>query len=774
MNSFPHYRQPDSKDCGPTCLRIVAKYYGKNIPLPQLRALSETVRDGSSMLGLSEAAEKIGFRTLGVKLSLEKLQEATLPCILHWNNNHFVVLYGLKSEAGSWKYGTFFKNFFLRLPSINSQLPSSRSQPPASFKISDPAHGLLEYTKEEFLKSWIGNNADEHTQEGIALLLEPTPKFYASDFQLPASSPNSFGFKMLSTYVFKYKRFLWQLIVGLLAGSLLQLIFPFLTQSIVDVGIRNQDVHFIYLILIAQLFLFLGRTAVEVIRSWILLHLSTRINISLISDFFIKLMSLPISFFDTRMTGDILQRINDHRRIEQILTTSSLNVLFSMFNLLIFGAVLAYYNLLIFAIFAVGSAAYFAWILVFFKKRRDLDYKRFSQISQEQSKVIELINGMQEIKLHNAEKQKRWGWEFLQARLFKISMEGLALEQYQSVGSNFINELKNILITVLAAKLVIDGNITLGMMLAITYIVGQLNSPISQLINFLRELQDAKISLERLSEIHNKADEELHDDEKTHEIREDSGFSLKNLTFRYIGSDVPVLKKLNLEIPGNKVTAIVGVSGSGKTTLMKLLLKFYEPNAGQISLISSSFRGESGGLNLKNVSQRTWRSHCGVVMQEGYIFSDTIANNIAVGVDFVDKAKLKQAVEIANIQEFIESLPLSYNTKIGMEGTGLSTGQKQRLLIARAVYKNPKYLFFDEATSSLDANNERAIMDKLQTFFEDKTVVVVAHRLSTVKNAHQIVVLDKGKIVEVGNHKELVAKQGQYYHLVKNQLELGN
>ncbi len=743
LKTFPNYRQPDSKDCGPTCLRIVAKYHGKNIPLQQLRTLSETVRDGSSMLGLSEAAEKIGFRTLGVKLSLEKLQEATLPCILHWNNNHFVVASPSPSRGGGL--------FHMRKKTI---------------LISDPAHGLLEYTKEEFLKSWIGNNADEHTQEGIALLLEPTPKFYNQETSLPSGEGRggAFGFKMLSTYVFKYKRFLWQLIIGLLAGSLLQLIFPFLTQSIVDVGIRNQDIHFIYLILIAQLFLFLGRTAVEVIRSWILLHLSTRINISLISDFFIKLMSLPISFFDTRMTGDILQRINDHRRIEQILTTSSLNVLFSMFNLLIFGAVLAYYNLLIFAIFAVGSVAYFAWILVFFKKRRDLDYKRFSQISQEQSKVIELINGMQEIKLHNAEKQKRWGWEFLQARLFKISMEGLALEQYQSVGSNFINELKNILITVLAAKLVIDGSITLGMMLAITYIVGQLNSPISQLINFLRELQDAKISLERLSEIHNKADEELNDDEKTHEIKEDSGFSLKNLTFRYIGSDVSVLKKLNLEIPSNKVTAIVGVSGSGKTTLMKLLLKFYEPNEGQIRI---------GSHDIKNVSQRTWRNLCGVVMQEGYIFSDTIANNIAVGVDFVDKEKLKQAVDIANIQEFIESLPLSYNTKIGMEGTGLSTGQKQRLLIARAVYKNPKYLFFDEATSSLDANNERTIMDKLQTFFEDKTVVVVAHRLSTVKNAHQIVVLDKGKIVEVGNHKELVEKQGHYYHLVKNQLELG-
>ncbi len=729
INNFPFYKQSEFKDCGATCLKIIAKYYKKTISIQILRTLSDTAREGSSLLGLSEASEKLGFRSLGVKLTQKRLLEVPLPCILHWNKNHYVVLYKIRNDI---------------------------------FYISDPAHGLLKYAKDEFLKYWIGNNATDQTEEGITLLLEPTAIFYNSDFE---KDKPDFGFKFLSKYVFKYKNFLLQLVIGLIAASLLQLIFPFLTQSIVDVGIKNQDVHFIYLILFAQLALFIGKTAIEVIRSWILLHLSTRINISLVSDFFIKLMNLPIAFFDTRMTGDILQRINDHKRIERILTTSSLNVLFSMVNLIVFGLVLAYYNFSIFGVFLVGSLLYFLWIAIFLKKRRDLDYKRFSEVSQEQSKVIELINGMQEIKLHNAEKQKRWSWEFVQARLFKVSIEGLALEQYQGVGSGFINELKNILITVLSAKLVIDGEITLGMMLAISYIVGQLNSPIAQLINFIREVQDAKISLDRLSEIHNKEDEEPVDVERISDIDIDSDINISNLSFRYIGSDQMVLKNLDLKIPSNKVTAIVGVSGSGKTTLMKLLLKFYDPKGGYIKL---------GNYDLKNISQKTWRKQCGVVMQEGYIFNDTIANNIAVGEDYVDKQKLGHAVDVANIKDFIEGLPLSYNTKIGMEGVGLSTGQKQRLLIARAVYKNPNFLFFDEATSSLDANNEKVIMEKLNTFFENKTVVIIAHRLSTVKNAHQIVVLDKGKIVEVGNHKALVKQKGNYYNLVKNQLELGN
>ena len=741
MKKFPHYKQADQKDCGPTCIKIIAKHYGKTLHIQTLRNFSETTREGSSLLGLSEAAEKIGFHTIGVKLSFEKLLEAPLPCIVHWNKNHFAVVYKIKNP-----YSFFKKN--------------NKENKNYEIFISDPAHNILKYTKEQFIKHWIGNNAGETTEEGIALLIEPTPKFYKDTL----ADEVKFNFLFISKYLLRYKKFIIQLAIGLLAGSLLQLIVPFLTQSIVDVAIPNQDINFIYIILFAQLFLFFGRTSLEVIRGWILLHLSTRINISLISDFFIKLMNLPISFFDTKMTGDLLQRINDHKRIEKILTTSSLNVLFSMFNLIVFGIVLGYYSLQIFTIFLIGSTLYFAWVLFFFKRRKDLDYKRFSEVSQEQSKVIELINGMQEIKLHNAERQMRWNWEFVQARLFKVGIKSLALEQTQSVGSSFINELKNILISVLSAKLVIDGDITLGMMVAISYIVGQLNAPVVQLINFLRDAQDAKISLDRLGEIHNKEDEEKAGEEKISTIPEDVTISLKNISFRYIGGLEPVIKNLDLNIPANKVTAIVGVSGSGKTTLMKLLLKFYNLDKGNIFI---------GNHNLSSISQKAWRNHCGVVMQEGYIFNDTIAKNIAVGSDFVDQKRLLHAANVANIKPYIDELPLGYNTKIGLEGTGLSTGQKQRLLIARSVYKDPKFLLFDEATSALDANNEKIIMENLNEFFTNKTVIVIAHRLSTVKNAHQIVVLDRGKIVEVGNHLELTKLKGAYYDLVKNQLELG-
>ncbi|KOP38670.1 peptidase domain-containing ABC transporter [Flavobacterium sp. WLB] len=730
MKKFINYKQADFKDCGPTCLKIIAKHYGKTINIQELRDSSETTREGSNLLFLSDAAEKIGFRTLGVKLNAERLEEAPLPCILHWNKNHYVVLYKIKK-------GTYY--------------------------ISDPGFGLIEYNKKDFLKFWIGNNADDSTKEGIALLIEATPKFFQSEFD--KEDNKGLGFGMLSQYVLRYKSFLIQLSIGLLASSLLQLIFPFLTQSIVDVGIQNQNIHFIYLILFAQLFLFAGRTGLELIRGWILLHLSTRINISLISDFFIKLMNLPISFFDVRMTGDIMQRINDHRRIEKILTTSSLNVLFSVINMFVLGGVLAYFNLKIFLVFFAGSILYFGWITLFLKRREVLDYKRFAEVSQEQSKVMELINGMQEIKLHNAEKQKRWGWEYVQARLFRVSIKGLVLEQTQSIGSSVINELKNIFIIFLSAKLVIDGSITLGMMLAISSIVGSLNGPITQLIEFVRELQDAKISLARLSEIHEKEDETQQEVHQTNDVPYDSNIEIKNLSYRYLGSDIPVLDDLSLVIPANKVTAIVGVSGSGKTTLMKLLLKFYEPEKGEINI---------GSSQLKNISQKAWRSNIGAVMQEGYIFSDTIANNIAFGVDKVDKERLVYAADVANIKEYISELPLGYNTKIGAEGTGMSTGQKQRLLIARAVYKNPEILFFDEATSALDANNEKEIMRKLDIFFKNKTVIVIAHRLSTVMNADQIVVLQKGKIIEIGSHSSLVEQKGNYFELVKNQLQLGN
>lgn len=761
-------------DCGPTCLRMIAKHYGKHYSLQTLREKSHIDREGVSLMGISDAAENIGFQTLPVRLSFNQLQEEVpLPCIAHWKQQHFVVVYKIKGDT---------------------------------IYVADPAFGLVTYTKEEFLKGWIStkdttntnaqqllptlqsyfgqegikfpmnktslgkhlnhffsnysfdsNNADA----GILLLLETTPNFFKADDE--EIDKTSFGF--LFRYLSKYTAYIWQLFLGLLLGSLLQLVFPFLTQAVVDIGINNQDLNFVYLILIAQLMLFGGRTAVEFIRSWILLHVSTRINISLISDFLLKLMKLPIGFFDSKMTGDLLQRINDHKRIESFLTNSSLNTLFSLINLVVFGVVLAIYDTTIFAVFLGGSLLHIAWVAFFLKKRRELDFKRFDQLAANQSSLIQLITGMQEIKLNNYEKQKRWEWEKIQAALFQVNVKGLQLEQYQQIGALVFNEVKNILITFIAAKAVIEGDMTLGMMMAVSYIIGQLNAPIAQLIQFLKLGQDAKISLERLGEIHNKKEEDSENMGITI-MPEKGDLNLENLSFQYGGPQSEmVLKDINLQIPKNKITAIVGTSGSGKTTLVKLLLKFYESTKGKIQL---------GDTGLNNIQNRLWRNKCGAVMQDGFIFSESIARNIAVSDEIIDKRKLLKAVKAANIQQFIESLPLGYNTKIGQEGIGLSGGQKQRILIARAIYKNPDYIFFDEATSALDAKNERIIMENLEEFYKGRTVVIVAHRLSTVQNADQIVVLEAGELVEQGTHEELVAKRGNYYTLVKNQLELGS
>lgn len=729
LKKFPNYIQPGAKDCGPTCLRIISKYYGKDISLQTIRDFSETTRDGSSILGISTAAEKMGFESLPVKINFDTLyHEIPLPCILYWNKNHFVVLYEITKKK---------------------------------IKLSDPAYGLIEYSHEDFIKNWIGNNADHNTEEGIAVLLETSPDFSESKFKVYDKKVN---FSFLLKYIVNYKALLFQLIIGIAAGSILSLLLPFLFQSIVDVGIQNKDINFIYLVLIAQVGLFAGNVGIEITRSWILLHLSTRVSISFISDFFIKLMSLPISFFDTRLTGDIMQRIHDHHRIETLITSSSISTVFSIVNLLLFSIILCLYHYQLFLVYLFGSVIYLIWITFFLKKRRELDYKRFSQLSMEGSKVIELINGMQDIKLKNAEIQKRWGWQFLQIKLFKLKQESVSLESWQYAGGTIIYQIKDILMSFLAAKLVLNGSMTLGMMLSVQYITGQLNGPLSQLINFLREFQDTKISLERLEEIHLKTNEESGtQNEFLSFIKND--INVDNISFRYTGSSNFVFENLNLKIPFKKTTAIVGASGSGKTTLMKLLMKFYEPTIGTITI---------GDRKLSTISPKLWRQYCGVVLQEGYIFNDTIEKNIAVGDNYIDREKLINAIKISNIKNYIDSLPLGYKTKIGNEALPLSGGQKQRILIARALYKMPEFILFDEATSALDANTEKVIVDNLENFFIDRTAVIIAHRLSTVKSADNIIVLNYGKVVEEGSHEELVKLKGEYYRLVKNQLELGN
>lgn len=740
MGKFPTYRQLDSMDCGPTCLRIIAAYYGRIWSLQTLREKCHISREGVSLLGISDAAESIGFRTIGAKISfLQLCEEAILPCVAHWNQNHFIVVYKIEHHRGqTWIH------------------------------VSDPASGLLRYSKDDFLRSWLSihvntpDNDNVIERLGIVLLMEPTPKFYEEK----GDEKHYKGIFGLLKYLRPYKQFIVQLFLAMLTGSFISLIFPFLTQSVIDIGIGTDDLNFVVVILVAQVVLTLGQMANDLIRSWLILHMNTRISISLISDFLAKLMRLPISFFDSKMVGDIMQRIGDHSRIQIFLTSSLLSIVMAIMTFVVYSIVIGGYNLMILGVFLLGCVLYICWILLFMKKRRKLDYMRFQEASTNQSSIVELISGMQDIKLNGCEKQKRWDWERIQVRLFNINVKGLILGQTQQVGGTFIDQIKNVIISFLAASAVINGDMTIGMMTAMQYILGQLNAPISQFIKFVQETQDANISMERMNEIQEKDDEEKSENVYIREVPDNADIEFHNVDFQYNGPhSKKVLDNVNITIPHNKVTAIVGASGSGKTTMIKMMLGFYEPVSGEVLL---------GGSRICDYSPSVWRSQCGTVMQEGFIFSDTIENNISVSNEDTNMEQIKEAVKIANIEDFIRCLPLGYHTKIGAEGNGISSGQKQRLLIARAAYRDNKYLFLDEATNSLDADNEKIIMENFSSFFKNRTVVIVAHRLSTVKNADNIIVLNNGKVVEQGTHGELTQKRDHYYHLIKNQLELGN
>jgi ATP-binding cassette subfamily B protein len=723
--------QHDAMQCGIACLLMICRWYKLNYSSSKISDLCPASAEGVSMYGLSETAKQIGFDVVNAKSTIESLSEGPLPAILHWNQNHFVVLHKISRNG---------KKFY----------------------VADPGKGLVTYSLSEFKQHWISTQSGGE-EKGIVMFLEPNDKFGSVKDESVAEQRS---FKFLFGYIKQYRSYFAQILIGLALGCVLQLIMPFLTQSIVDIGIKNGDIGFIWLVLLGELMIVIGRTATDFIRRWLLLHISMRINISLVSDFFIKLLKLPMSFFDTKLMGDLMQRMGDHSRVQSFLTNQTLSVMFTTLSFIVFGAVLFVYDTLIFCVFLLGSVVYGLWIAMFLRRRKVIDYELFEQQAINNNKTYQFITSMQEIKLQDCEQRRRWEWEDVQADLFGVQMKSLKLQQMQEAGSIFINELKNIIITVLAATAVIEGQMTLGMMLAVQYIIGQLNSPVEQLMSFIYSLQDVKISLERINEIHGSKNEESNENQRTTFDVEKRAVKVDNIDFKYDPHALKyTLQGVSFDIPEGKVTAIVGASGSGKTTLIKLMLGYYKVMSGEITI---------AGHNINEYNLKWWRQQCGVVMQDGVIFSESIARNIAVSDDDIDTVRLEKAARIANIHDYVMSLPLKYNTKIGRDGVGISQGQKQRILIARAVYKNPYFIFLDEATNALDAKNERAIVENLNEFYYGRTVVVVAHRLSTVKNADQIIVIDGGKVVETGKHDTLIKQKGAYYNLVKNQLELGN
>lgn len=726
--SFICYKQLNAMDCGPTCLRMVARYYGKHYTSETLRQITGFNKQGVSLLGISKTAEKIGFNTKGVQVNYSQLSKIPLPAILHWDQNHFVVLISIKKRNA---------------------------------KVADPGKGVISYTKKEFLNHWQSNTIKEGSNVGTLLLMEPTASFYDTE--------DEEKYKLSWTVVTRYfKQSRWQIsqvFISLLITSILSLILPFLTQSMVDTGINTQNLQYITIVLIAQLMLTFSNTIVQFIRSRLQLRISNKINISILSDFWIKLTRLPLAYFDSHQTGDVLQRIGDNRQLQSFLTSEALTIIFSFINFIVYSIILIMYNASLFLVFTVGNILYFGWITLFLRIRRKINYETFRVSAKENTATLQLVQGMQEIRMNNAEQTKRWEWENIQAKVFKLNFKSLNYSQWQSAGALLINQGKDIIISFMVAKLVVEGQLTFGAMLAIQYIIGQLSGPVQQFIGLTQSVQDAKICMERLNEVHEMEDEEPREKSLINYLPDDKSIQINHLTFAYPGAgNDAVLKDINLSIPKGKVTAIVGVSGSGKTTLLKLLLKVYEQYTGEIKV------GES---NFKNISPSYWRSECGAVMQDGYIFNDSIERNVAVSDEYIDQKKLLHSCKVANILSFVESMPNGFNTQLGAEGSGVSQGQRQRLLIARAVYKDPQYLFFDEATNSLDSNNEKIILNNLKDFFAERTVVVVAHRLSTVMNAHKIVVIHEGKIAEEGTHTYLTSIKGRYYELVKNQLELG-